>query len=78
MERKKKKTPKDYKYRQYAFRVPERKEQLFDDCLSNIEELEDFYNLERKDDELAIRRADIIIEALSIGLHKIKQKEKIR
>jgi len=75
---KRKKTSKDYEYKQYSFRVPERKKKQFEDVESKIERVRLYQNHEVvKEEERKLRTADVLIEALDRGLDALLKEYKI-
>ncbi len=71
---KKAKSKSDYSYPQFCFRIPENKAAQFEKIQNEIEKLYDHYKSTQADDEKTIKRNEIIIEALDLGLKELKKK----
>ena len=72
---KKAKSNSEYTYPQFCFRIPENKAVQFEKVQNEIEKLYDHYKSTQADDEKTIKRNEIIIEALSIGIKELKKRK---
>lgn len=60
-------------YPQFCFRIPEHRTDQFEKVQQMIEQLYERYKKEQKEDEKTIKRNEIIIEALELGLKQLKK-----
>jgi hypothetical protein len=72
---KKVKSKSDYTYPQFCFRIPENKADQFEKVQNKIEELYEYYKSTQGEDEKTIKRNEIIIEALDLGLKELKKRK---
>jgi hypothetical protein len=75
LKREKKAKPKsEYTYPQFCFRIPENKAVQFEKVQNEIEKLYEYYKSVQADDEKTIKRNEIIIEALDLGVKELKKR----
>ena len=61
----------EYTYPQFCFRIPENKANQFAMVQEKIEKVHQIYKSTQVDDEKTIKRNEIIIEALDLGLKEL-------